>query len=72
MYAFNGFSGNTNRWTYAFAFVVSVAVAYTLPKLFCLQKLERKKIGILVCIYVILELSIYMFSGQKPEYSYVL
>lgn len=72
VFAFNGFSGKTNRWTYAFAFVMAVAVAYTLPRLFTLHKPEWKRLGILVCIFTLVEGCIYIVSGEKPEYSYLL
>lgn len=72
VFAFNGFSGKTNRWTYAFAFVIGVAVAYALPKVFTLHKQEWKRLGILVCIFVIAEGCIYMISGENLGYSYVI
>lgn len=48
---FNGFSYVTNRWLFAFIFLVSYMVSYSIPLLSCLSKKEIMKISFITLIY---------------------
>ena len=63
-YIFNGFSYVTNRWSFAFTFIIALLVAEMYPRLFHMSK--RQIIGILVGISIY-NLIIKVAELSKPE-----
>lgn len=72
-FAFNGFSYASNRWSFAFSFIIALLVAETYPRFFLMSKKQKVGIGVGILLYNIMIFAIDWIgkdSLQKNNYGH--